>query len=98
VNLFRKINSFFSAPSTTSAYTFSVKCHRCGEVLHGRANLNSEMSIEYDDTGKTTGYQVRKVLIGKERCFQQIEVTLRFDAKRNLKDKEVIGGQWVGAE
>ena len=97
MNLLRKITSFFSGPNTASVYTFSVKCHRCGEVLQGRANLNSEMSIEYDDSGNTTGYQIRKVLIGKERCFQQVEVIMSFDAKRNLKDKEVIGGQWLEA-
>lgn len=97
MNLLSKLASFFFPVTPSNAYTFSVKCNRCGEVLHGRANLNSEMSIEYDDTGKTTGYQVRKVLIGKERCFQQVEVTLTFDIKRNLKHKEIIGGQWVEA-
>jgi len=95
MNLLQKLTSVFSSPNLANVYQFDVQCHRCGEVLHGRANLNSEMSIEYDDQGNTSGYRVRKVLVGKDRCFQQIDVTLTFDAKRKLVNKDVFGGKWV---
>jgi hypothetical protein len=35
------------------------------------------------------------VLIGQQHCYQQIEVTLTFDAKRNLIDQKIQGGKFV---
>lgn len=71
-------------------YTFSVRCDRCDEVIEGKVNMNNDLSL--DDEG---GYHVRKVLIGSGRCFQQIEVKLRFDASRQLLEKQISGGKFV---
>jgi hypothetical protein len=75
-----------------------VRCQRCGEVLKARIDLRNELSIEYDGDGRPAGYSCRKVLIGSGRCFQAIEVILRFDAQRRLVSREVSGGEFVGAE
>jgi hypothetical protein len=78
-------------PSVGSdVYTFTVRCDRCGEIIEGRVNLANELSM--DDEG---GYLIRKVLIGSGRCFQQIEVTLRYNATRQLQEKEISGGKFV---
>jgi hypothetical protein len=53
------------------------------------------LSVEYDQDGKATSYFCRKLLMGKQRCFQQIEVTLTFDAQRKLIDRKVTDGQFV---
>jgi len=71
-------------------YTFNVRCDRCGETIEGRVNLANDLST--DDEG---GYRVRKVLIGSGRCFQQIEVTVRYDAARQLQEKLISGGKFV---
>jgi hypothetical protein len=76
--------------STSDYYTFTVRCDRCGETIEGRVNLSNDLSM--DDEG---GYLIRKVLIGSGRCFQQIEVTLRYDSARNLQEKEISGGKFV---
>jgi hypothetical protein len=76
--------------SSPDFYTFTVRCDRCGETIEGKVNMNNDLSL--DDEG---GYFVRKVLIGSGRCFQQIEVTLKFDASRRLIDKQVSGGKFV---
>ena len=76
--------------SNTDFYTFSVSCDRCGETITGKINLSYDLSL--DDEG---GYHVRKVLMGGGRCFQQIEVVLKFDASRQLQDQQVSGGKLV---
>jgi len=76
--------------SSTDFYTFSVSCDRCGEIIEGKVNLNNDLSL--DDEG---GYHVRKVLMGGGHCFQQVEVTLRFDASRQVLEKQISGGKFV---
>jgi len=71
-------------------YTFTVQCERCNEGIEGRVNLSNDLSL--DDEG---GYLVRKVLMGSGRCFQQIEVTLKFDSSRQLLDTQVSGGKLI---
>ena len=87
------LKKLFGGGETSSGsdfYTFSVGCDRCGEIIAGRVNMSNDLSL--DDEG---GYRVRKVLMGGGRCFQQVEVTLRFDASRKLLEKQVSGGKFV---
>lgn len=79
-----------TASSNSDFYTFNVQCDRCGETIEGKINLNNDLSL--DDEG---GYFVRKVLIGSQRCFQQIEATFKFDASRQLQEKDISGGTFL---
>jgi len=63
---------------------------RCGEIIEGKINMNNDLSL--DDEG---GYFVRKVLMGSGHCFQQIEVTFKFDASRSLQEKQISRGTFV---
>ena len=74
-------------------YVFQVKCKRCGEIIEGRVDLDNDLSLEFE--GDSTVYFVRKGLVGNNRCFQQIEVELKFTSDRELIDKEVKGGTFV---
>lgn len=76
-------------------YEFTVRCHRCGELIPGRADLHNELSVDYGEDGKGENYYVRKVLMGEGHCFQRIEVELFFDKDRRLLNKEITGGQFV---
>ena len=72
-------------------YTFNVKCRRCGEIIEGRIDLDNDLSLNDDGNG----YIVRKGLVGGNRCFQQIEVEMKFTSARELIDQQVQGGSFV---
>jgi len=76
-------------------YEFTVRCHRCGELITGRADLYNELSADYGADSSGENYYVRKVLMGEGRCFQRIEVELFFDKNRRLVNKEIQGGLFV---
>jgi uncharacterized Zn finger protein len=95
MSFFKKISNIFTSasPRDHSGYWITVRCNRCGEVIRGRIDLYNEPSVDYRD-GKPF-YFCRKVLIGEQRCFQQVEVTLTFDENHNLIDRQVTGGTFV---
>jgi hypothetical protein len=74
-------------------YVFHIKCNRCGEVIEGRVDLDNDLSLDYE--GDNTVYFVRKGLMGNNRCFQQIEVELKFTSNRELIEKHAQGGTFV---
>jgi hypothetical protein len=74
-------------------YVFQVKCNRCGEIIEGRVDLDNDLSLDYE--GDSTVYFVRKGLIGNNRCFQQIEVEMKFTSERTLIEQQVQGGKFV---
>ena len=86
-------NLFSSTPDKPEKkyYTFNVKCKRCGEIIEGRVDLDNDLSL--NDEGDS--YIVRKGLMGANRCFQQIEVELKFDSTRQLQEKTITGGTFV---
>ena len=86
------LKKLFGSEGTSSGgdfYTFSVSCDRCGEAIEGKVNMANDLSLSDDG-----GYHVRKVLMGGGRCFQQIEVTLKFDTSRKLLEKQINGGKF----
>lgn len=99
MSLFKKITSIFSSPpnrSDPTAFWVTVRCNRCGEIIRSRVNLSNDLSAAYD--GNRTSYVCRKVLLGESRCFQQIEVVLKFDENRKLLDRTISGGEFVTQE
>ncbi len=74
-------------------YIFKVKCNRCGEIIEGRVDLDNDPSLEVEDNRNV--YFVRKGLMGSGRCFQQIEVEMKFTAERKLIAQEAHGGTFV---
>lgn len=95
MNIWKKITGAFSSGSQSDANTYWIyaRCNRCGEVLRGRVDLRSELSIQFKQN-KTT-YFCRKVLIGEQRCFQRIEVQLTFNQQKKLLDREIQGGVFI---
>lgn len=74
-------------------YVFQVKCNRCGEIIEGRVDLNNDLSIEYEDNHEVL--YVRKGLMGSGRCFQQINVELKFSSTKAVIDQQIQGGTFV---
>jgi hypothetical protein len=100
VDLLKKLASFFTPEGKRDAYTHwvYVQCDRCGERLRTRIDLRNDLSVQYGATERDTTYFCRKTLLGGGRCFQQIEVELTFDAHRQLVERRVRGGKFVGGE
>lgn len=96
MSLLKKLAKLFPQPVSPSL-DLAVRCNRCGEIIHTRVNLYNDLSQDFTESGESI-YFCRKVLSGEGRCFQRIEVELTFDAKRNLKGREIRGGQFVEAE
>ncbi|MBK9925528.1 MAG: hypothetical protein IPP66_09580 [Anaerolineales bacterium] len=90
------LKKLFSTPTAAQKryYTFKVKCNRCGEIIEGRTDLDNDLSIEFEDNRNV--YFARKVLMGSGgKCFQQIEVTLKFSSTRAVMDEQIQGGTFV---
>lgn len=97
MSFFKKLASIFSTGKQSQdvyGLIITVQCNRCEETIQSRVNLMNDLSIEYGDDGLAT-YFCQKVLMGTQRCFQRIEVTLTFDANRKLLTKEIVGGKFV---
>jgi hypothetical protein len=90
--------SFSSSPSASNSrdlYPVVVRCLRCGELLTIHINLSNDLSQDYE----RDLFFVRKLISGSgaDRCFQQIEVQLTFDAQKHLLDRTISGGSFVEA-
>jgi hypothetical protein len=99
VNVLKKLMGFFTATPAgsgvdKSALPLAVKCARCGEIVRTRVNLYSELSAEYAGDA-TTNFIWHKALIGSRRCYQPIEVTLKFNAQRQVIERQIAGGTFV---
>jgi len=92
-----KLGRLFSSPRPASRYLyFKVKCKRCGEVLEGRVDLYNDPSLDYE--AEKPIYFCRKVLMGSAHCYQQVEITFKFDENRKIIERTVSGGEFVEAE
>ena len=98
MSFFKRISSLFSSPARSDerSYWIYARCNRCKEVLRARVDLYNDLSLDYD--APQAAYFCRKVLMGTSRCFQQIEVSLKFDQNRKLSDSHVSGGQLISQE
>jgi len=76
-----------------SGYWVYVRCRRCGEAIRTRINLQNDLSPNDEE-----GYTVTKTLVGDQRCFERIEVTLIFDANRRLLGQEIQRGDFISAK
>ena len=94
MSILNKVAKFFFPPRPPSRYhQFQVKCKRCGEILDGTVDLYNEPSQDYE--GAKPVYFCRKVVMGSSRCYQQVEVTFKFDENRNVLERTAVGGEFV---
>jgi len=93
MNLLQKLFGGSPASPQRHYYTFSVKCRRCGEIIEGRVDLNNDLSVEYENGGDI--YYACKTLMGENRCFQRVEVELKFTSGRELLERNIIGGEFI---
>jgi hypothetical protein len=81
-------------PATdVQGFRLEVRCQVCGEIIPVRIDLANDLSLDYE----TGHWRVHKVVVGsgRTRCFRRIELDLVFDARRQLLDSHVVGGDIV---
>ena len=100
MSFFKKIGSLFTPQGSPDekAYWIYVQCGECSEKIRARIDLYNDLSIEYGEDGEKDIYICRKTILGKARCFRRLEVTLTFDSRRKLLDREIAGGAFISAE
>jgi hypothetical protein len=76
-----------------TGYYVYVRCNRCGEAIKARIDLRNDLSRLEEG-----GFVVRKTLVGSQRCFERVEVTLTFDDNRKLVDREIVRGEFITGE
>ena len=95
MGFFDSVKSLFSEnrqPGKAGHWIY-VQCDRCGETIKTRLDLSNALTPH--DEG---GYVTHKTLVGRQRCFQRIEVVLFFDKGRRLIDQEIKHGKFITAE
>lgn len=76
-----------------NALWLHLKCDRCGEVIRVRVDRRYDVASNLLDPGEAgPAYTMHKDVVG-DRCFQRISVTLGFDRRMNIVERQVHGGQ-----
>ena len=76
-----------------SALWLHVSCNRCGEAIRVRIDRRYDVASNLLDPGEEgPAYTVHKDVVG-DRCFQRISVTLGFDRRMNIVERQIQGGK-----
>ncbi len=70
-----------------------VRCNKCGDTLHVRADKRHDLQRDYD-TGE---YVLRKEMMDNS-CFNLMQATIRFDASYEIIDREIERGTFITQE
>jgi len=98
MNLLNWLKKIYSSPPprTERAKYLYVQCSKCGEKLKARVDIWNELTPDYDgNSEEASSYFCRKVLVGEKRCYQPIELRLKFDKNHTLVDKTILGGKFI---
>jgi hypothetical protein len=98
MNILKKLSKVLSSPppKTGRAIYLYVQCNKCGEKLRARVDVWNELTPDYEENNENAAsYHCRKVLIGDKKCYQPIELKLKFDKDHKLIDKQIYGGKYI---
>jgi hypothetical protein len=84
------------APDT--ALWLHVRCKRCGEAIRIRVDRRYDVASEWRNPGEPgPAYTMHKDIVGA-RCFQRIAVDVGFDARMQMVEQRVTGGDLLTAD
>jgi hypothetical protein len=98
MGILKKLNKILSSPppKTDRAMYLYVQCNKCGEKLRARVDVWNELTPEYDGkSDNAVSYHCRKVLVGENKCYQPIELRLKFDKNHKLIEQTIMGGKYI---
>ena len=96
--ILKKLGKILSSPKlkTDRAMYLYIQCDKCGEKLRARVDVWNDLTAEYEgNSDAAVSYHCRKVLIGEKRCYQPIELILKFDKNHKLVEKQINGGKYI---
>lgn len=85
-------------PKDAHLYWVYVQCDRCQEKIRFHVDMRNDLSIQYGESEKEDVYFTRKRVIGRQGCFQAIDVELTFDRDRRLVNQQITGGRFISEE
>lgn len=87
-----------SRASSNYALWVYVRCQHCGEAISIRADRRYDLASEWREPGEEgPAYTMHKDIVG-ERCFQRISVDVGFDARLQIVQQQITGGDFLTAE
>jgi hypothetical protein len=99
MDILKKLSKVLSSsprPRTERALYLYVVCNKCGENLRARVDVWNDLTPEYEENREdAASYHCRKVLVGDKKCYQPIELQLKFDKNHNLIDQQIYGGKYI---
>ncbi len=93
--VFDKIRNLFSGSGqgdATGIY-FYVKCGKCGAPVKIRADRRHDLQRDFD----SGGYVLHKEVMDGT-CYQLFYFEVRFDARYNVVEREIEGGEFITEE
>ena len=70
-----------------------LKCDRCGEAIRVRVDRRYDVASNLLDPGEAgPAYTMHKDVVG-DRCFQRISVSLGFDCRMQIVERQIRGGR-----
>lgn len=84
--LFGRTGSGSSATSADGALWLYVRCNRCGEAIRVRLRPRTDAQPEYDDSGNTSYYLLRKEILGNN-CPNLMSVELHLDNRDRITEQ-----------
>ena len=76
-----------------NALWLHLRCDRCGEFIRLRVDRRYDVASNLLDPGEAgPAYTMHKDVVG-DRCFQRIRVTLGFDRRMQIVERQIKGGQ-----
>ena len=76
-----------------NAFWLYLTCDRCGEAIRVRVDRRYDVASNLLDPGEEgPAYTVHKDVVG-DRCFQRISVTLGFDRRMQIVERQIQGGR-----
>ncbi len=85
-------------PAPDTALWLHVRCKRCGEAIRIRVDRRYDVASEWRAPGEAgPAYTMHKDIVGK-RCFQRIAVDIGFDARMQIVEHHITGGDLLTAD
>jgi hypothetical protein len=89
----RRLFARSSRREADNALWLHVTCERCGEAIRVRVDRRYDVASNLLDPGEGgPAYTMHKDMVG-DRCFQRISVTLGFDRRMNIVERQIQGGR-----
>lgn len=79
------------------ALYFYVKCGACGEKIRVRVDAYNDLTQEFDDNDRTSGYRLEKDILGNT-CFRMMHLHVEFDTGKRILQKTVTNGALISKE